>query len=214
MAEEKGDAKKKQRRGSVAAISMDTRLMRAMAHPMRMQIVAEINKPGRLLSPVKFAEMIERPLSNVDYHFKELVKFECIELVQEVPRRGAREHLYRASRRVLFNSDEWALLPGIVKAGTAGRALTDYLLTAREAIEAGTFEARDDSHLSYTTIRVDERGWCEGSAILADALDKLLKLEDRCKPRIEGGAEGLDATFGLGLFESPRADLKDGDEAP
>lgn len=199
---------KKEKRGSVAAISMDTRLMKAMAHPMRMQIMAVMNKPGILLSPIKFADKIEEPLSNVDYHFKQLEKYDCIDLAEEVQRRGATEHLYRASRRVLFNVEEWAQLPAIMKAGTAGRALSDYLLTAREAIEAGTFEARNDSHLSYTTIRVDERGWCKGSEILADALDKLLKLEDECKPRIERGAEALDATYGLGFFESPRADLE------
>lgn len=204
-----GEKQGKKKRGSVAAISMDTRLMRAMAHPMRIQIVSEINKPGRTLSPSRFAELIERPLSLVGYHFKELEKFECIELVEKRPVRGATEHIYRASRRVLFDSDEWAQLPAIMKAGTAGRALTDFLLAGREAIEAGTFEARDDSHLSWTTIRVDERGWCEGSAIVAEALDKLLVLETKCAPRIEAGAEQLDATFGLGMFESPRHDVGD-----
>lgn len=207
MANKKG----KKKRGSVAAISMDTRLMRAMAHPMRIQIVSEINKPGRTLSPSRFSEAVERPLSLVGYHFKELEKFECIELVEERPVRGATEHIYRASRRVLFDSKEWAMLPGIMKAGTAGRALTDYLLAAREAIEEGTFEARDDSHLTWTTIRVDERGWCKGSAIVAEALDKLLALEEECAPRIEAGAEQLDATYGLGLFESPRRDVEDPD---
>lgn len=207
MAKKKDAKTGKEKRGSVAAISMDTRLMKAMAHPLRIQIVSEINKPGRLLSPVRFSEMVERPLSLVGYHFKELEKYECIELVETRPRRGATEHLYRASRRVLFNSEEWAQLPDLVKAGTAGRALTDYLLTAREAIEAGTFEKRDDSHLSWTTIRVDERGWCEGSRIIAEALEKLLALEDECAPRIAAGAESLDATFGLGLFESPQVDV-------
>jgi hypothetical protein len=97
------------------------------------------------------------------------------------------------------------------RSGTAGRALTDYLLAAREAIEEGTFEARDDSHLTWTTVRVDERGWCKGSAIVAEALDKLLALEEECAPRIEAGAEQLDATYGLGFFESPRRDIGDDD---
>lgn len=102
-------------------------------------------------------------------------------------------------------------MPAIMKAGTAARALTDFLLASREAVEEGTFEKRDDSHLSWTTVRVDERGWCKGSAIVAEALDKLLALEDECAPRIEAGAEELDATFGLGLFESPRHDIGDQD---
>src|SRR3954468_16385259 len=172
------DEKAKKKRGSIAAISMELRLMKAMAHPMRIQIVSKINKPGRLLSPARFSEAIEKPIAQVNYHFRELEKYECIEIAEEVPRRGATEHLYRATRRVLFDAEEWAKLPAIMRAGTAGRALTDYLLAAREAIEAGTFEQRDNTHLSWTTLRVDELGWCKGSAIITDALDKLLALED------------------------------------
>jgi hypothetical protein len=199
--------KPKKKRGSIAALKMDRRLMRAMTHPIRIQVLSEINKPGVQLSPVRFAENAALPLQNVHYHFKELEKFGCIEIAEEIPRRGAVEHVYRASRRVLFDSEEWAELPAIFKAGTAGQALTDYLLAAREAIEEGTFEGRDDSHLTWTTLRLDERGWCEGSSILAEALDKLLALEEEAAPRIAEGAEELDATFGLGLFESPRHDV-------
>src|SRR3954447_100517 len=113
---------KKKKRGSVAAISMEVRLMKAMAHPMRIQIVSEINKPGRLLSPARFAEAVDKPLSRVNYHFRELEKFECIEVAEEVPRRGAIEHRYRAVRRVLFDAEEWAKLPAIMRAGTGARA--------------------------------------------------------------------------------------------
>ncbi len=206
MAEEKPE--KKSKRGSIAAIAMDPKLMRAMLHPTRVRIVAEINKPGCILSPRKFSDTVEDiSLSNASYHFRQLEELECIELVEAVPVRGATEHFYRASRRMLFDVEEWSALPAIFKAGSAARALSDFLLAAREAIEAGTFESRDDSHLSWTTMRLDERGWCKGSAIVADALEKLLQLEEECKPRIEAGAEQLDATFGLGMFESPRHDV-------
>jgi hypothetical protein len=40
-------------------------------------------------------------------------------------------------------------------------------------------------------------------------LEELLALEEECAPRIADGAEAFDATFGLGLFESPRHDALD-----
>src|SRR3954453_7964305 len=113
--------KAKKKRGSVAAISMDVRLMKAMAHPMRIHIVSEINKPGRLLSPARFSEMAERPLSLVNYHFRELEKYDCIEVAEEVPRRGAMEHLYRATRRGLFDAEEGGQRPAIMGGGAAPR---------------------------------------------------------------------------------------------
>lgn len=204
---------KKGKRGSIAAIAMDPQLMRAMTHPTRIKIVAEINKPGRLLSPRSFSDQEDVALSSASYHFRALEKFGCIEIAEERPVRGATEHIYKASRRMLFDSEEWAALPEIVKAGTAARALSDYLKTAREAIEAGTFEARDDSHLSWTTARVDDRGWCKASKVMADALEQLLAIEAECAPRLAAGAEPVDATFGLGLFESPRVDLENEDNA-
>lgn len=194
------------RRGSIGAIKIDAQLMRALGHPTRIQIVAEINKPGRVLSPREFADEYRHTLSNASYHFRALEKVGCITLVGTRPVRGSTQHFFKASKRMLFNSEEWAALPSIFKSSVAARALADYLNTAREAIEAGTFDARDDSHLSWTTLRVDERGWGKGVAIVAEALDKLLALEEECAPRIADGAEAFDATFGLGLFESPRHD--------
>jgi hypothetical protein len=118
--------------------------------------------------------------------------------------RGSTEHFYKASKRILFHSDEWSGLPEIFKNGIAARALSDFLNASREAVEAGTFAARDDSQFNWLTIRVDELGWVKAVNIIADALEALLALEKECEPRLEVGAEPVNATIGLGAYESPQ----------
>jgi DNA-binding transcriptional ArsR family regulator len=194
------------KRHDIGEMEIDAKLMKALSHEMRIQIVAELNKPAHRLSPRQFSEATGAGLSSVSYHFRELFKAGCIEMAEERPVRGTTEHVYKASRRMLFDDAEWAALPELVRSNVAARALSDYLNNTREAIEAGTFGARDDSHCSWATIRVDERGWAKGAEIVNEALDRLLALEEECAPRIAVGAEAVDATYGLGLYESPRHD--------
>jgi DNA-binding Lrp family transcriptional regulator len=194
------------KREQTESIRVDVRLMKALAHPMRIRIVAELNKPGRVTSPSKFANEHNLSLSQVGYHFRELAKLGCLAVVEERPVRGSTEHFYKASRRILFHSDEWSGLPEIFKNSIAARALSDFLSASREAIEAGTFAARDDSQFAWLTVRVDELGWVKAVGIIADALEMLLALEGECETRLKKGAEGLNATFGLGAYESPQRD--------
>jgi hypothetical protein len=51
------------KRHETEAIRVDARLMKALSHPMRVQIVAELNKPDRLTSPSKFARKYDLSLS-------------------------------------------------------------------------------------------------------------------------------------------------------
>lgn len=205
MASERKKATGK-KRDETEAIRVGVRLMKALGHPVRVQIAAELNRPDRVTSPSKFAEKFGLSVSHVSYHFTKLKKYGCIEITDERPVRGSTEHFYKASKRILFHSDEWSGMPEIFKNGIAARALADFLNVSREAIEAGTFAARDDSQFNWLTIRVDELGWVKAVNIIADALETLLALEKECEPRIEAGAEAFNATFGLGGFESPRGD--------
>jgi hypothetical protein len=74
-----------------------------------------------------------------------------------------------------------------------------------QAIDAGTFQARADLHLSRTPLVVDEQGWGE----LGDALTGLLREADRIAA---GSAERLARSADAGIttrlvvihFESPR----------
>jgi DNA-binding transcriptional ArsR family regulator len=152
---------------------VDHRLAKALSHPLRGRIFALLNE--QVASPNELADMLDEPLPNVSYHVRALVALDCIELVRTAQRRGAIEHYYRALRRPFFSDRDWKRLP------RSGRqAITDVGLQliwedVSAAIEAGTFEARPDRHLSRAPLVLDEQGWGE----LRDTLNKVLDDADR-----------------------------------
>ncbi|HVY78908.1 MAG TPA: winged helix-turn-helix domain-containing protein [Solirubrobacterales bacterium] len=77
---------------------MDPRLTKAIAHPLRLQILAAA-KQGTI-SPSEYSEETGAPLSTVSYHFRKLADLGFLDLVEEIPKRGSREHRYRARRGV------------------------------------------------------------------------------------------------------------------
>ena len=82
--------------------------IRAMSHPTRAAILRILAE--RTASPVEMARELEEELSNVSYHAKQLVHFECAELVGIRPVRGALEHFYRATERHLIDAETPLLL--------------------------------------------------------------------------------------------------------
>lgn len=78
--------------------TMDRRLTKAIAHPLRLQILALANQ--RTISPSEYSEEMGASLSTVSYHFRKLADLGFLELVEEIPKRGSREHRYRGRRPV------------------------------------------------------------------------------------------------------------------
>jgi hypothetical protein len=186
---------------------LDERLARALAHPLRVQIMTVANY--RAISPSEFARQHRADLSKVSYHFRELIKLECIELVDTRPSRGSTEHFYRGTRRALFGNTEWSDLPESIKGGVTGATLREFMTWASTAIEAGTFDRRDDRHLSWTALILDESGWHEMVEKLeATRVDILEFAEESAKRLAESGEPGVSATFALVGFESPEKSAK------
>ncbi len=75
------------------ASAVDSRLAKALAHPLRVQLLAALNQG--VASPNELAKKLDEPLTNVSYHVRMLHDLGCIELVDTEPRRGALEHFYR-----------------------------------------------------------------------------------------------------------------------
>ena len=66
------------------------------------------------------------------------------------PRRGAVEHYYRATARAFLSDRDWEQLPDVARTGLSASLLRGPWRTTIVALRAGTFEARSDSHLSWT----------------------------------------------------------------
>ena len=60
---------------------IDHRLRKALSHELRVQILSVANL--REISPSQFSEEFDVPLSNASYHFRQLVKYDCLELVRK-----------------------------------------------------------------------------------------------------------------------------------
>jgi DNA-binding transcriptional ArsR family regulator len=75
--------------------SPDAKTARVLSHPLRPQILDVLVRRGEA-SPNEIATELGVPLGTLSYHTRLLRDHGWIELVREVPRRGAVEHFYRA----------------------------------------------------------------------------------------------------------------------
>jgi DNA-binding transcriptional ArsR family regulator len=191
-------------KGKRAPEIVDRRLAKALAHPVRVQILSVLSH--RQISPVEFSREVGQPLSKVSYHFRVLEKFDCAEIVKTAQRRGSVEHFYRGTRRALFGDSDWKQLPKSVQGGVTSTILRTFLDRATEAIKAGTFDAREDRHFTWTPFVVDEEGWSELMSILESALVQATEVEVKASKRMaKSGADGIAMTVALAGFESPKA---------
>lgn len=184
---------------------VDQRLVKALAHPLRVEILAILNE--RMASPNELSKELEEGLSQVSYHVKVLKDFECIEMVKTEPRRGAVEHYYRATARAFLTDADWKSLPDSVKPGVSASAMRLILANVFGALQGGTFDARDDRHLSWTPGVVDDQGWEEIVDIVAKTLDRTMKIyADSAKRLAKSGDAGIPASVVLMSFEDLPAD--------
>lgn len=78
-------------------------ILSALSKPMRRMILKELASVTEL-SPQECSKRLGTHLSNVSYHFRELVEHEAVVLVRTEPVRGSTKHFYR-----LAIEERWAL---------------------------------------------------------------------------------------------------------
>lgn len=181
---------------------VDQRLVKALAHELRVEILTILNE--RMASPNELAKELEEGLSQVSYHVKVLKDYDCIELVKTEPRRGAVEHYYRATSRPFVSDRDWRTLPSTVRAGLSAELLELIQGDAVRALVEGTFEAREDVHLTRTLMLLDERGWRDLMKALGDTLERVGKIQTQAASRLQGSDEqGINVSVSLLGFELP-----------
>jgi DNA-binding transcriptional ArsR family regulator len=196
-------SKTKGKRNSAPA-GVDQRLVKALAHPLRVQILTILNE--RIASPNELANELEEGLSQVSYHVKVLKDYKCIELVKTEPRRGAVEHYYRATSRPFLADRDWQKLPDSVRPGMSADLLQMLVGDAVAALEEGTFDARDDRHMSRYPMIVDEKGWSDLISLLDTTLQRVTAIQTTSAQRLgKKDAEGFTVSVGMMAFEAPPA---------
>lgn len=178
----------------------DARLVRALAHPLRIRILGVLE--NRVASPSEIAEELGIPTANVSYHVRMLRGFGLIKLVRRVQRRGAVEHYYEAVGRIGISDRAWSQVPDAVKEAMIGAILHQVSDYVNAAAAAGGFD-RSETHVTRTPMVLDEDGFKQLSEELMGFYDRALSIAQESEKRVSDSphAEHIDAGLVLMLFE-------------
>jgi DNA-binding transcriptional ArsR family regulator len=190
----------------------DPRLVKALAHPMRIQILRVLS--NRVASPNEIATEVSARLTNVSYHVRFLERIGLIELVRTRQRRGAIEHYYKARGRVRITDRVWNQLPETIKSAVVDTALAQAIREMTAAASMDGFR-RKDSLASRWSLVLDEQGFRDASAVVHEALKEVREIEDESAERIAArnhADKEIKTGLVIALFEAAPAELEDAED--
>lgn len=170
-----------------AEASLETRMMKALSHPLRWRILESLNSGPA--SPSMIAAELGEPLGNVSYHVKILLQYDAIELVETRPVRGALEHVYRAIERPFLNDAQWAKLPLAVRRDQFNNVLNGAWEHLVEAARAGGLDD-EKTHISWTKLELDDDAYDELAELLDRVIHRALDLHAETAGRVVEVADG------------------------
>lgn len=183
--------------------AIDQRLVRALAHPLRVRILEVLT--DRVASPSLIAEELGTGVSDVAYHTRALDRCGCIELVETAQRRGATEHYYKARPHAFIGNGAWRKVPRPIRSSITGASLQTFMDKAITALEAGTIDDRDDTTFSWMPVHLDEVGWQDVTEILAEASERILAAQAAADQRAADSSDDqrkISAVVALANFET------------
>lgn len=183
------------------------RMAKVFADPLRVKILAELNT--REMSPKQFFEEFGGgSLSRVSRAFDLLHEYGWLSLVRTETggkRRGAVEHFYCATGPAMFDESSWPEVPDAMKNIFTWRAFMTLADRVKEALIAGTIDAREDRHFTWTQFRLDWQGWKNVIAKVDALFHWLFEEQVRANSRMaESGEKPIPMTVALAAFESPK----------
>lgn len=169
---------------------IDPRLLKALSHPTRQHILDMLGEGPS--SPVRLMRRMDNiSLNLVSHHIKVLKELGCVELVETVQKRGATEHIYRATKRHMFTAEEWGAIEPHDRAPITANVLRLISEDTGRAFTEGKIDELPDNHLSRTALELDSEGWEEVVDILARTLDEILEANVRSAERSSASGEDL-----------------------
>jgi DNA-binding transcriptional ArsR family regulator len=171
---------KRRRTSRTGAGPPDARVIKAIGHPLRWQMLEALNEGEA--SPAQLARRFGEPVNLVAYHMGILLKAGGVELVRTEPRRGSTEHYYRAIMRPFFGDREWARLPAETRRAVLETEIKRVIRDVRAAA-AGSGLDHPKVHVSWTPLELDREGMDEVSTLLLGVLDELVQIQARANGR-------------------------------
>lgn len=202
-AKKRRSASDKKQRREAGSRSVDQRVIKALAHPLRVEILAILN--NQMASPNELSKALEEGLSQVSYHVKVLKDFEMIEMVKTEPRRGAVEHYYRASTKVFIPVWVMKLMPKSAQRHMFSDVLADVEQDVGTSLETGTFDKRPDWVVGRDPRVLDAQGREDAEELAAEFFERYEQLEvdsDRRRQKGEGDGEFISTTAVMLVFGS------------
>lgn len=205
-------SKAKQRKGKAARPAdksrrplIDERLAKAISHPARVEIMVEAIKAP--ISPAEYVARFGGSVTTVAYHFRELKNQDCLEIVDEKPRRGAVEHFYGVTKRALLSDEDFARLPAPLRSGFNASIFSTFMLQGQLALEADTMDSQPNKHVTWTPLKLDKQGFDRIMDMLGELYEQAGVEQLASEGRLEeSGEEPLYTTLGMFGFESPAPD--------
>ena len=177
----------------------DPRLVKALAHPLRVQILSTLE--DRVASPSDLAAELDAPLGNVSYHVRTLADLGLVKLVKRRTRRGAVEHYYQARGRAQVSDRAWAQVPGVVKRSMIAVALEQAVDHAGAAAATGGFD-HEQSNLTRQSVKLDAQGFGELSKAVSKLHEELEAIQQRSEKRLKGKDAEVNTGLVTMLFEA------------
>jgi DNA-binding transcriptional ArsR family regulator len=180
---------------------LETRMAKALAHPLRAKVLNRLNEG--VASPNELSRELGEPLGNVSYHVKALLELGCIELVDTAQRRGAIEHYYRALTRAKLDESAFKKLPASIRGELSGAVIEEAIGDIAKAFKAGTFDAREDRHVSFNKLVLDQQAWDELAGQLNQLVARAGELAEQSAKRLKDkGGDEVQASLVIAAYQS------------
>ena len=175
---------------------------RVPANSLRVRIIAACVQ--REVTPREIAEREQIDIAIVGYYFRDLEQKGFLRVSRKEPARGFLRHYYVADRRKVIMDEEFGQMAGAEQHEVSEALLLDFLVACKEAMQAGTLDARSDSHLSWGPYELDEQGWKNLMSELMRMLERSFEIQAESTMRLrKSGEKPIPTVFALAGFEGP-----------
>lgn len=182
---------------------VDSRLIKAHQNPIRIEILTILYEGPT--SPAQICRRLDNvSLNLVSHHIKVLIDLDCIELLETTEKRGAREHIYRATMPRVIDDDAWERLDPKARPPLTATLLQMISTDVSRALAQGDLDRQSDTHITRTPLKLDDQGWEEAVRVCGKAVYDLLDIAEEAAERLAGGEETIEARAAFMLFPTTR----------
>lgn len=191
---------RKQFKGESANDQLVGRLISALNHPVRRQILNALVQESA--SAKTLSDVFGLPLANVSYHLIRKLFKDCnvVRVVERNQRRGAEEKVFQIRPEVFVHAIDWPEIPEPFRSGLRGLALYDFQNSAIAALEAEGERPNVASVYKFSPALVDVQGQDEIGKAVETFASTVQAIEQRCASVDQ--TQLLNLIIGAAAFES------------